>query len=146
SGRKHLAVTVPADSTAHLGREPRLRRASTISLLAAAAGKAALEDGAPKMAAEDKARLAVVFGVSSGGVQYTRRFYEQVVTQGANTASPMLFPETVYNAPGSHLAAMLGVDGATYTLVADGTVGLQALKFGAQLLEIGDADHVLVVA
>jgi hypothetical protein len=85
-------------------------------------------------------------GVSNGGVQYTRRFYEQIVKQGANTASPLLFPETVYNAPASHLAAMLGVDGATYTLVGDGTVGIQALEFGAQLLAMGDADHVLVVA
>ena len=66
--------------------------------------------------------------------------------QGANAASPLLFPETVYNAPASHLAAMLGVDGATYTLVGDGTVGLQALEFGAQLIATGDADDVLVVA
>jgi hypothetical protein len=88
----------------------------------------------------------VVFGVSNGGVQYTRRFYEQIVKQGADKASPLLFPETVYNAPASHLAAILGLDGATYTLVGDGTVGLQALEFGAQLLAMGDADHVLVVA
>ncbi|MEI6736711.1 MAG: GNAT family N-acetyltransferase [Actinomycetes bacterium] len=86
-----------------------------------------------------KPRLAIVFGVSSGGVQYTRRFYEQIVKQGANAASPLLFPETVYNAPASHLAAMLGVDGATYTLVGDGTVGLQALEFGAQLIAAAEA-------
>jgi 3-oxoacyl-(acyl-carrier-protein) synthase len=58
----------------------------------------------------------------------------------------MLFPETVYNAPASHVAAMLGVDGATYTLVGDGTVGLQGLVFGSQLLALGNARHVLVVA
>ena len=52
----------------------------------------------------------------------------------------------MYNAPASHLAAMLRVDGATYTLVGDGTVGLQALEFGAQLIATDDADHVLVVA
>ncbi len=144
TGRKHLAAPVPATLTAHLAREPRLRRASALSLFAACAGKAALGDRV--LSAEEKSRFAVVFGVSSGGVQYTRRFYEQVVKQGANAASPMLFPETVYNAPASHLAAMLGIDGATYTLVGDGTVGLQALRFGAQLLELGDASQVLVVA
>lgn len=146
TGRQYLAARVPASMTAHLAREPRLRRASTISLLAAAAARGAMEHGAPAMTTEEKSRLAIVFGVSSGGVQYTRRFYEQVVKQGANAASPLLFPETVYNAPASHVAAMLGVDGATYTLVGDGTVGLQALQFGTQLLELGDADHVLVVA
>ena len=145
NGRTFSAALVPPQFTAHLGREPRLRRASAISLLAAAAGNEAI---APALAVNPgmKPRLAIVFGVSSGGVQYTRRFYEQIVKQGANAASPLLFPETVYNAPASHLAAMLGVDGATYTLVGDGTVGLQALEFGAQLIAAGDADDVLVVA
>ena len=146
SGRKFQAALVPPALVAHVAREPRLRRSSAISLFAAAAGKAALADSGIEFTAEVKARTAVVFGVSDGGVQYTRRFYEQIVKQGADKASPLLFPETVYNAPASHLAAMLGVDGATYTLVGDGTVGMQALEFGAQLLAMGDADHVLVVA
>ena len=145
NGRIITAALVPPQFTAHLGREPRLRRASAISLLAAAAGNEAI---GPALAAKPgmKPRLAIVFGVSSGGVQYTRRFYEQIVKQGANAASPLLFPETVYNAPASHLASMLGVDGATYTIVGDGTVGMQALEFGAQLIATGDADDVLVVA
>jgi 3-oxoacyl-(acyl-carrier-protein) synthase len=146
TGRKFLAALVPPAMTAHLAREPRLRRSSPISLFAAAAGKAALADSGIELTGAVKARAAVVFGVSNGGVQYTRRFYEQIVKQGADKASPLLFPETVYNAPASHLAAMLGLDGATYTLVGDGTVGMQALEFGAQLLAIRDADHVLVVA
>ena len=143
NGRKYIGAPVPGELTKDVSRENRLRRSSAISLLAAAAGKAAMLGRA--LTAEAKTRLALVFAVSSGGVQYTRRFYEQVVKQGANAASPMLFPETVYNAPASHLAAMLGVDGATYTVVGDGTVGLQALSFGAQLLCCGDVDHVLVV-
>ncbi|MEO6739681.1 MAG: beta-ketoacyl-[acyl-carrier-protein] synthase family protein, partial [Chthoniobacteraceae bacterium] len=143
--RIYSAALVPPEFTSHLSREPRLRRSSAISLLAAAAGIEAV-GSVLKSKPEMKPRLAIVFGVSSGGVQYTRRFYEQIVKQGANAASPLLFPETVYNAPASHLAAMLGVDGATYTLVGDGTVGLQALEFGAQLIETGDADDVLVVA
>jgi len=146
SGRIFSAALVPPEFTAHLARDPRLRRASAISLLAAAAGTAAIAESGVQFSPEKKSRLAVVFGVSSGGVQYTRRFYEQIVKQGANAASPLLFPETVYNAPASHLAAMLGVDGATYTLVGDGTAGLQALEFGAQLIATGDADHALVVA
>ena len=145
NGRIFSAALVPPEFTAHLAREPRLRRASTISLLAAAAGNEAVAL-ALKLNPGMKSRLAIVFGVSSGGVQYTRRFYEQILKHGANAASPLLFPETVYNAPASHLAAMLGVDGATYTLVGDGTVGLQALEFGAQLIATDDADHVLVVA
>ncbi len=146
TGRKFLTAPVPPAHVAHLSREPRLRRSSAISLYAATAAQNAIADSGIAFSPEQKSRLAIVLGVSNGGVQYTRRFYEQTVKQGANAASPLLFPETVYNAPASHIAAMLGVDGATYTLVGDGTVGLQALHFGAELLALGDADHVLVVA
>jgi 3-oxoacyl-(acyl-carrier-protein) synthase len=146
SGQKYAAAIVPARHTAHLAREARLRRSSAISLLGAAAAKSAMESSVEPWTPGSGARLAIVLAVSSGGVQYTRRFYEQVVKQGANAASPMLFPETVYNAPASHVAAMLGLNEATYTLVGDGSVGLQALSFGAQLLALGDADQVLVVA
>ncbi len=83
--------------------------------------------------------------VSNGGVIYTRRFYDQIVKDGAQAASPLLFPETVYNAPASHLASLLGIDGATYTLVGDNSVGLTALHFGAQLLAVGDVDCCIVV-
>src|SRR5690606_34351147 len=47
---------------------------------------------------------------------------------------PLLFPETVYNAPASHLAAALGLDGVSYTIVGDGSVGLSALAFAEELL------------
>ena len=80
--------------------------------------------------------------MSDGGVIYTRKFYDQVVREGAG--SPLLFPETVYNAPGSHVAALLGLDGITYTLVGDASAGLAALELGAQLVASGEVDHCLV--
>ncbi len=142
TGRKHLIATVPAAFSAHLSREPRLRRASNISMLAATAAQAAI--GRSGIAPDS--RTALVVGVSNGCAQYTRRFYEQIVKTGANTASPLLFPETVHNAPASHLASMLKLDGATYTLIGDATVGLQALHFANQLLAMRDAENVIVVA
>jgi hypothetical protein len=57
----------------------------------------------------------------------------------------LLFPETVYNAPASHLAAALGIDGASYTIVGDNSAGLSALHLGAQLLALGEYDRVVVV-
>ncbi len=143
--RKHAAMLVPPKLVEAVGRNPRLRRSSAISLFTAAAGLAALENAGLAMTPEIAARTAIVFAIASGGVIYTRKFYEQIVTQGANTASPLLFPETVYNAPASHLAALLGVTGASYTLVGDASVGIAALRFGGQLLETTDIDRVVVV-
>ena len=88
----------------------------------------------------------MVFAICSGGVNYTRRFYHEIVTQGAHAASPLLFPETVYNAAASHLAALLGVNGQSYTLVGDSSVGLGAIHFAIELLTIQPRlDRCLVV-
>ena len=142
AGRKaHLAACVPAGLVDGVARDPRLRRSSNISLFAAAAALAALR-GAGLDAARP-GRCALIFTTCDGGVIYTRKFYDQVVREGAG--SPLLFPETVYNAPGSHVAALLGLDGITYTLVGDASVGLAGVAMGAQLLASGEIDHCIVV-
>lgn len=146
SPKTHLAFTVPPKTVEALGRNPRLRRSSAITYYSVAAALAALENAGIAMTPEIADRTAVVFAVCSGPVVYTRKFYETVVLQGANAASPLLFPETVYNAPASHLAALLGVTGNTYTLVGDGSIGLTALKFAEQLLALGGIDHCIVAA
>src|SRR5205809_2883557 len=124
---------------------PRLRRASAISRFAAVAGLHALESAGLKLESQNAERIALVFAISNGGVVYTKRFYHQIVGTGAQAASPLLFPETVFNAPASHLAAILGVTGATYTLVGDGAVGLTAITMAEQLMANEALDYCLVV-
>lgn len=119
---------------------PRLRRSSRISHLACAAVEAAVA----RVPDFDPTSCAMVFAASNGAVIYTRMFYAQVVAEG--TGSPMLFPETVYNAPASHVAAMLGIDGEVLTMVGDATAGTQALGLAAEILEAGPARFCLVVA
>lgn len=144
--RSYFFCSVPGKFVADAARRPRLRRSGTISLLGAAAGFDAFADAGLKPDNGLSARLAVVFAISSGGVNYTRRFYHEIVTQGANVASPLLFPETVYNAAASHLAALLGVNGQSYTLVGDSSVGLGAIHFATELLTIEpQLDRCLVV-
>lgn len=140
NGARYLVRRVPADTP--FPSHPRLRRASAISRFAAAAGLAALARVKPAPSLD---RIALVFAVSNGGVIYTRRFYSEIVTSGAQAASPLLFPETVFNAPASHLAAILGIYGASYTVVGDGAVGILALKLAEDLLASDDLDFCLVV-
>ncbi len=113
---------------------PRLRRASAISRFAAAAGLHALESAGVKLESQNAERIALIFATSNGGVSYTKRFYHEIVSTGVQAASPLLFPETVFNAPASHLAAMLGMTGATYTLVGDSAVGLAAITMAEELM------------
>lgn len=145
SRKSYPIFRVPESALENLPRHARLRRASNISRFAVAAGLAALEDAKTTMGRIDLERTALVFGVANGGVIYTKRFYHDIANSGAQAASPLLFPETVFNAPASHLAAILGIDGASYTLVADGTVGILAIQMAEDLLASGTVDHCLVV-
>ena len=127
--RSYSAFRVPESALSGLAH-PRLRRASVISRFAAAAGLEALQAAGLKVDSQNAQRIALIFAISNGGVIYTKRFYRDVVEMGAQAASPLLFPETVFNAPASHLAAILGVTGTTYTVVGDGAVGLAGDKNG----------------
>src|SRR5207248_3250423 len=44
-----------------------------------------------------------------------------------------------------HLAAIIGLTGASYTLVGDGSVGLSAVRMAEDLLSKEDLDYCLVV-
>ena len=142
NGARYLVRRVP--SSTPFPSHPRLRRASAISRFAAAAGLTALRQAKQPLPPLD--RIALVFAISNGGVIYTRRFYAEIVNSGAQSASPLLFPETVFNAPASHLAAILGISGASYTVVGDGAVGILALKLAEDLIASNDLDACLVVA
>jgi 3-oxoacyl-(acyl-carrier-protein) synthase len=144
-GRAYPIYPVPAEATAKAPAHPRLRRSSAISRFAVVAGLAALEDAGVKLEEETTARTALIFAISNGGVVYTKRFYHDIVESGAKAASPLLFPETVFNAPASHLAAILGIAGASYTLVGDGAVGILALKMAEDLMASDALDRCLVV-
>jgi 3-oxoacyl-(acyl-carrier-protein) synthase len=144
-GRDYPVFRVPASATAKAPPHPRLRRSSAISRFAVVAGLEALANANVKLDPDIAQRTALVFAVSNGGVVYTKRFYHDIVETGAQAASPLLFPETVFNAPASHLAAILGITGATYTLVGDGAVGTLALKMAEDLMTSDTLDHCLVV-
>jgi 3-oxoacyl-(acyl-carrier-protein) synthase len=121
----------------------RLRRTSPITHHVVAA---ALEAIGPNAAiiSQNKLRLGVVLCVMSGCVNYSRRFYDEVLRDPA-TASPLVFPETVFNAPASHIAALLGTPAMNYTLVGDPGTFLQGLALGAQWLTEERVDGCVVI-
>jgi 3-oxoacyl-[acyl-carrier-protein] synthase III len=90
--------------------------------------------------------MAILFATSDGGVNYTRRFFDGLHLAGTGSGSPLLFPETVYNAPASHIAAHFGSDQEASAIVGDSATGLTALSAAFQLLKSGMANSVLVVA
>ena len=135
---------VPLPAPERLPRVPRLRRASPISRFALAAALEALEQaGFPS--GNGAGRLGLVVGMFNGCVQFSGRFYQEVLDT-PELASPLLFPETVFNAPASHVAAQLGADGPVTTLLGDASVILDAVEMARLWLEQGIVDRCLVLA
>jgi hypothetical protein len=89
-------------------------------------------------------RMGLVLCLLSGCVQYTARFFAEVL-QDPMSASPLLFPETVFNAPASHAAAVLGRPPLTCTLLGDPSVFLQGLDLAAAWLLDERVDECIVV-
>lgn len=133
----------PAPPT--LPKNPRLRRVSPISKFAAAAAVEALGTERAERVASGELRLGVLCTLMNGCVNYSNRFFGEVLAD-PSTASPILFPETVFNAPSSHLSALFGSRAPNDTLIGDGAEIFTALEVATEWLLRGDCDGVLVVA
>ncbi len=121
---------------------PRLRRSSPITHYVVAS---ALEATAKLPANRNPGfRLGLVVCLQSGCVNYSCRFYDETLKDPA-TASPLLFPETVYAAPASHLAAVLKNVSLASSLVGDPAAFLQGVSLGIQWLEENRVDACLVI-
>ena len=135
---------VPAPNTpVSWMKHARLRRSSPITRFATAAALEALGDRAEKVA-NGTLHVGIVYCVMAGCVNYSGRFYREVLVD-PSTASPLVFPETVFNAPASHLAALLSTPVANYTLVGDDTAFLHGLAIAAGWLRESRMDACLVV-
>jgi hypothetical protein len=120
---------------------PRLRRSSPITHYAAAA---ALEATASLRAAAQDLRLGIAACFQSGCVQYSCRFYAETL-QNPATASPLVFPETVYAAPTSHVAALLNNVVLACSLVGDTSTFLQGVALATAWLSENRVDACLVL-
>lgn len=136
-------VPPPGEGSVQL-KHPRLRRGSPITRYTAAAAVDAL--GAELMAAvaSGEWRLGVICTLLNGCVNYSTRFFGEVMSD-PSLASPILFPETVRNAPSSHLSALFGSSAVNDTLVGDGAAFLPALELAAEWIEREEVDGCLVV-
>jgi 3-oxoacyl-(acyl-carrier-protein) synthase len=122
----------------------RLRRTSPITQYVVSAALEAL--GADlQLVKAGSLRLGIVLCVMSGCVNYTRRFFDETLKDPA-TASPLIFPETVFNAPSSHIATLLGTQAMNYSIVGDPGTFLQGLVLAAQWLADDHVDGCLVLA
>lgn len=136
----HVVPPAPPDA---LPKFARLRRASAVTKFAMGAALEALASaGFPN--GLGAGRLGIIQCMFNGCVQFSGRFYHEVIETPA-LASPLIFPETVYNAPASHIAAFLGVDGPVTTLIGESSAIMEGVAMARDWLKLGRVDRVLVI-
>lgn len=135
---------VPPPPPEKAARHPRLRRASAITRYSVAAALEAMTDAGHDPASPPRG-MGILFVMMNGCVNYTGRFCHEVLQNPAQ-ASPLIFPETVFNAPASHIASFLGIDGAVSTLVGSPNTLMEALDTAAWWLRTGVVQECLLIA
>lgn len=140
-GRHYPVRRVALSDLARWQNEPRLRRASAISLFIIEAASQALAEAGE----QDPSRLGLIVAFGTGAMIYSRRFFEEVIRNGPKFASPALFPETVFNSPASHVASVLKINGPGYSLVGDSSAWVNALGVASVWLETNLVDAAVVV-
>ena len=136
---------VPDERPDSLIRSSRLRRVSRLSKFAVSAAVQALGTDRIEAVAAEKLHIGIVFAVMNGCVDFSTRFFSEIV-DNPGLASPILFPETVLNAPSSHLSAIFSATGSNDTIVGDSAQFAANLAEAARSLLANTFDGCLLVA
>jgi 3-oxoacyl-(acyl-carrier-protein) synthase len=115
-----------------------------ISRMAVAASIEAVNDSGLILDTLDRERIAVIMGTAYGSSSHVEEFYLSLLENGPRGAQPFLFPETVPNAPASHIAMFHGITGPNTTFSQNEISAENAILYARDLLLQNIVDVVLV--
>jgi len=121
----------------------KIRRLDRASQFAIAASKLALDDAKFTVTHENSSRVGVVLGSGFCGLSSSEEFHRGQVLKSFLDLNPMLFPNTVPNAPSSYVSIELGIQGVNSTLVQSFCTAEAAISFACDQLRKGKANLIL---
>ena len=121
----------------------KIRRLDRASQFAIAASKLALADAGFSVTQENSPRVGVVLGSGFCGLSSSEEFHRGQVLKGFLDLNPMLFPNTVPNAPSSYVSIELAIQGVNSTMVQSFCTAEAAILFACDQLQKGKADLIL---
>ncbi|MBA7654745.1 3-oxoacyl-[acyl-carrier-protein] synthase 2 [subsurface metagenome] len=119
------------------------RRMGRISRMAVAASIEAVNDSDLILDTLDGERIAVIMGTAYGSSSHVEEFYLSLLENGPRGAQPFLFPETVPNAPASHIAMFHGITGPNTTFCQNEISAENSILYARDLLLQNIVDAVL---
>jgi 3-oxoacyl-[acyl-carrier-protein] synthase II len=121
----------------------KIRRLDRASQFAIAASKLALADARFSITQENSTSVGIVLGSGFCGLSSSEEFHRSQIQKGFLDLNPMLFPNTVPNAPSSHVSIELGIQGVNCTVVQSFCTAETAILFACDQLRKGKADLFL---
>lgn len=158
SGIREISLFDPSFTGSHLGGEVRdfepkdfmpaakVRRLDRVSQMAIAAARLAYQDAQLATLPLKMEGVGVILGSGFSGLVSTEAFFRSLLDMGPPGANPMLFPNTVPNAPASQIAIEMGFKGPNVTLSHKEVSGENAIAYACDLIQHGKADVLLAGA
>ncbi len=120
----------------------KLRRMDNCTRFSVVAAQLAFEHAG--LAEEDLSSCGVVFGTGTAGSTSVAEYLQGLLVDSAEGQFPMLFPNTVPNAPAGQVAIRFGIRGPNATVSQRESSGLHALARAAEFIRLGRCHCVLV--
>ena len=119
------------------------KRVDRLGVFSIIASRLALEDAGIELTDDNRTRVGAILGTGVGPMESMVDFAIPVVQEGADSANPAVFPNTVYNAAAGQVAIKVGTIGPTSTVTAGHAAGASSLCYGADLTAADHADAVV---
>ena len=122
------------------------RRMSPPSIYGVVAARMALADAGSEVAEAPEPDHAVVMATTYGACSYSQRMLDQILDEGPEGISPLLFMESVVNAPAGQVAILCRAAGPNLSLCLREAGPVGTIGRGAAEVAAGRADRALVGA
>ncbi|MBU0701896.1 beta-ketoacyl-[acyl-carrier-protein] synthase family protein [bacterium] len=127
-------------------KNPRLYRIPRISQFTVVGANLAISDAKLNIKEEDSTKIGIFFGTCNGPSYSTDKIYQSLIEKGPSGVDPLLFQETVFNAPVSNLSILMGIKGPCIALPLGPASGSYALHFALNYLCSGRVNCAVVGA
>ncbi|MDD2320467.1 MAG: beta-ketoacyl synthase N-terminal-like domain-containing protein [Geobacteraceae bacterium] len=121
----------------------KARKFDRCSLFAVVAAGMALQDAGLNPVEFGSSRVGIILGCGFGGIANSEEFLRGYFTKGTDGLVPMLFPNTVPNAPASNASIEHGMKGPNVTFVQRFCSAESAFQMACRFLDEDRADIML---
>ena len=128
------------DDSKTFGRTARCTQFAIISV------SEALRRAAIDLDSIDNTRVGLFLSSARGAYEKTEKFYANLVEKGPRFVNPLLFQESVNNAPAAHVSLHYGFTGPCLALTSGGVGTTQAMAMGRLWLMQNKLDYALIVS